>query len=105
MNKTMLRPRTMLTLDTLIRPWGRYLPLDRKDLSAKHTGDSVSNFFTVCVKMGLWKYKDVDANLLEDFCINLFRVVKRRHTHLWDKNKNTPLKELAYGYKPVAKDK
>lgn len=63
---------------------GRYLPRDRRDLNIYMVDNSVANFFAICVKIKLFDASSVRPSLLVDLSIRLFRLVKRRHTHLWD---------------------
>ena len=63
---------------------GRYLPRYRRELQEHMVDSSQANFFVVCVKLGLFKKKAIDMDAMNSFSKMLFRLVKRRHTHLWD---------------------
>lgn len=62
---------------------GRYLPLDRRDLQQSHVDHSLANFMMVCVLLGLWDRHTVTRDPMVTLARNLYRLVKRRHTHLW----------------------
>jgi len=64
----------------------KYLPRDRRDLQQYMVDQSQSNFFVICVRLKLFQEKNIDRHLMGNFARRLFKLVKHRHTHLWDKN-------------------
>lgn len=64
---------------------GKYLPLDRRDIQQMHVDDAQGNFFATCVKLRLFSFAAVNHEAMNAFSIKLFKLVKRRHTHLWDR--------------------
>ena len=62
---------------------GRFLPLDRRDLQQHHVDHALANVLATCVKLNLWSRNSVGRDNLIDLSRYLFKLVKRRHTHLW----------------------
>lgn len=66
----------------------KYLPLDRRDLQQHMVDGAQGSFFAICVKLGFFNVNSVDRHAMNEFSRNLFRMVTRRHTHLWKKDAN-----------------
>lgn len=64
----------------------KYLPVDRRDLTLINVNHCVANYFAICVRLSLFKGDTVGDTGLNNFARRLFRIVQKRHTHLWDKN-------------------
>ena len=67
----------------------KYLPRYRRDLQEYMVADSQANFFVICVQLKLFKAGSIDQRAMNDFSRKLYKLVKRRHTHLWDKHGRT----------------
>lgn len=62
-----------------------YLPRDRRRLQQYHVDKSLANLFATCVKLKLFKDTSIVPEALIHLAHGLFKLVSRRHTHLWDK--------------------
>lgn len=70
----------------------RFFPLDRRDLQQYMVDNALANLFAISVKLKLFPGSSVDRYSLVGLSGRLFKLVKRRHTHLWDiKHKHTGL--------------
>ena len=78
----------------------KYLPEDRLELRRRMVYESQANFWTICVKLKLFKSNSIDPTSMNYFAEALFKLVKRRHTHLWDKDSKRSLRELSTGIPP-----
>ena len=81
---------------TLVESNGQYLPVDRRLLQRGMVDHSFARLFYTCVQLRLFKRSAVDSWTMNDFTKALYKLVKRRHTNLWNTTP-TSLKELVYG--------
>jgi hypothetical protein len=69
-----------------IKMASKHFPHDRRDLQQHMVDEAVANFFVVCVLLKLCSMSSVPRVSLLEFSQDLFRMVKRKHTHLWSKD-------------------
>ncbi len=60
-----------------------WLPVDRRRLEIYDVDHSLLHLFTVCRELKLFVY--IDRPAMKGLALKLFKLVMRRHTHLWDK--------------------
>ena len=63
----------------------KYLPDNRRDLTANMVNHSVANVFAICVKLKLFRPEIIIREVMSNFAINLYKHTMKRHTHLWNK--------------------
>lgn len=64
---------------------GRYLPRHRRDIQEAMVCDSLANSLYLCVKLNLFSMESINLFTLSCLSKKLYKLVKKRHTHLWDK--------------------
>jgi hypothetical protein len=71
---------------------GRYLPKDRRDLTIRMVRRSVNHLFLLLCTLKLYKSPVLQQQYLSNkdmFSHRLFKLVSRRHTHLWNRPLST----------------
>ena len=66
----------------------RCLPRDRRDIQQWMVDEGQGNLFAICVKLKLFRMDNVNREAMNEFSRKLFKLVKRRHTHLWNRTTN-----------------
>lgn len=76
------------TLDTRILMVSKYFPKYKRDITLINTKLAVHNFFILGIRLSLWKSDNVNIRQIDRLAKDLFKMVSRRHTHIWKKDKD-----------------